>query len=70
MRLKERVALVTGASRDIGRAIAERFAKEGAKVAVNYLPRRRNEGEARLVLDDLSTPGMIVPGDVSQRRGV
>ena len=34
--LKDRVAIITGASRGIGKAIAQRFAEEGAQVVVNY----------------------------------
>ncbi|GGD47498.1 SDR family NAD(P)-dependent oxidoreductase [Paenibacillus nasutitermitis] len=36
MRLKDKVAIVTGSSRSIGAQIAKRFAREGAKVVVNY----------------------------------
>ncbi|MBO31799.1 MAG: hypothetical protein CMM74_02320 [Rhodospirillaceae bacterium] len=36
MRLKDKVAIVTGSSMGIGEAIAKRYAAEGAKVAVNY----------------------------------
>jgi glucose 1-dehydrogenase len=70
MRLKDKVALVTGASSGIGRAVAVRFAAEGARVAVNYLPRGSSEEDARAVVESLATLGMSVAADVSRRPEV
>jgi glucose 1-dehydrogenase len=49
LRLQGKYALVTGASSGIGRAVAIRFAQEGANVAINYLM-DREEAEATLAL--------------------
>ena len=53
-RLAEKVALVTGGSRGIGRAIVLRFAREGADVAINY---NRDEAAARDVLAEVQASG-------------
>jgi len=45
MRLHGKVALVTGASRGIGKAIAERLGRDGASIVVNYYANRRGDDE-------------------------
>src|SRR2546425_367674 len=49
LELKEKVALVTGASRGIGRAIARGLAAEGARVALWVFPLRQARGGGRIV---------------------
>lgn len=70
MRLKDKVAIITGASSGIGTGVAERFAKEGAHVAVNYRQRPGNKEKVDAILERLETPGIGVEADVSKRADV
>lgn len=65
MKLRGKVALVTGSSRGVGRAIAIGYAKEGAKVLVNYTS---NENAAKEVVDEIKKLGsdaVAVKADVA-----
>jgi len=69
-RLAGKVAIVTGSSRGIGKAIAERFAAEGAKVTVNWAGRER---DAKAVVDGINSRGgeaLSIGADVSSSAEV
>jgi 3-oxoacyl-[acyl-carrier protein] reductase len=63
--LTGRVALVTGASRGIGRAIAVALAKAGANVAVNYRSRHQDANETCAEIERLGRRSVAVKADVS-----
>jgi 3-oxoacyl-[acyl-carrier protein] reductase len=68
--LDGKVAIVTGSSRGIGRAVAERYAAEGARVVVNWV---RGEHEAEAVVDAIKARGgdaTSIQGDVSRSGDV
>lgn len=68
-RLSGRKALITGGDSGIGRAAAIAFAREGADVAINYLP--EEESDAREVIALIEKAGrkaVAIPGDLMQEE--
>ena len=66
LKLKDRVALVTGGSRGIGRAAVNCFARLGANVVINYVKDERAASETVKAAEDFGVRALAVRADVSR----
>jgi NAD(P)-dependent dehydrogenase (short-subunit alcohol dehydrogenase family) len=63
-KLKDKVALITGADSGIGRAVAIAFAKEGANVAILYLSEHDDAKETKHLVESLGRRAVTIAGDI------
>lgn len=70
MRLDDKVAIVAGGARDIGKAVSERLAAEGAKVVVNYLNSREGAEATVSAIESAGGTAIAIRGDMTQRSDV
>ncbi|MCU0474172.1 MAG: 3-oxoacyl-ACP reductase FabG [Bacteroidales bacterium] len=70
MKLKGKVAIVTGGARDIGRLVSLKLAKEGAKVIVNYFDNKEDAEETLKLIKKEGGEGIIVQGDMTRSEDV
>jgi NAD(P)-dependent dehydrogenase (short-subunit alcohol dehydrogenase family) len=65
-KLKNKIALITGGDSGIGKAVAILFAKEGAKVAINYLNEHEDAETTKSLIEKYGGEALLLPGDISQ----
>jgi 3-oxoacyl-[acyl-carrier protein] reductase len=70
MRLKGKLAIVTGGSRDIGRAVSVRLAKEGARVVINYLNSASEAEATKKIITEAGGEALLVRGDMTKWEDV
>jgi NAD(P)-dependent dehydrogenase (short-subunit alcohol dehydrogenase family) len=68
-KLEGKVALITGGDSGIGRSVAVLYAREGADVAVIYLPQEQSDAEeTERAIQQEGAQALLIPGDVTDRE--
>ncbi|RZJ30740.1 MAG: 3-oxoacyl-ACP reductase [Brevundimonas sp.] len=67
MKLEEQIVLVTGGARGVGAAVIRAFAREGARVVINF---RASEDAARELVDEFPEQAVAFRADVTDREAV
>jgi NAD(P)-dependent dehydrogenase (short-subunit alcohol dehydrogenase family) len=68
-KLKGKVALITGGDSGIGRAVAVMYAREGADVAIVYLPAEQPDAEeTKRGIEQTGRRALLLPGDITDRK--
>ncbi len=70
MKLKDKIALVTGSSRGVGRAVALGLAKQGANVVINYTSNENAANEVVEAIQSMGGKAIAVKADVAQKAEV
>lgn len=70
MKLKNKVAIVTGGARDIGRAVSVKLAAEGARVVVNYFSSQKQADETIGQIKAVGGEAIAVGGDMTKQEDV
>lgn len=70
MLLKDKVALITGSSRGIGRSVAQIFAKNGAKVIIHYNNNKNEADETLAMVKEHGVDAIVIQADLKEKQNV
>ncbi|PWG79116.1 SDR family NAD(P)-dependent oxidoreductase [Pararcticibacter amylolyticus] len=68
MRLENKVAVITGGARDIGRAVSCELARQGAKVVINYFDQEEKATETLEMIRNAGGEAILVYGDMTKAK--